>query len=351
MTILMAREKSMIAHFLITTLMLVAFASWFPRLAFADSTNNNKVDQIKLFEQRIRSIRAVQIPIIDVEHHWGAKHSLQELTRKMDKSGVALTWLGPNEKLGDEYSLQANQSYPDYFVPTIIHGDGPLWHGKNMDLLKKIASDVRSAQYFAMGEFEARHYPSSTNDRDVHMPLTSESFRQIFSLSQETGVPFLVHHEAEDALLPEMEAMLKDYPNAKVIWCHVGRNRNPVTWSKFKTPDTVRQLLKKYPNLYFDLVQSHPGVKYRLTGYVEGILYDLSNNDVHLDHRWRQLFIDYPDRFVIGSDVNGGRWDNYDSVFQTFRNIVLSDLPRDVAEKIAFKNAWWLMTGQSWLDD
>jgi hypothetical protein len=54
---------------------------------------------------------------------------------------------------------------------------------------------------------------------------------------------------------------------------------------------------------------------------------------------------------VIGSDVNGGRWDNYDSVFQTFRGIVLSDLPRDVAEKIAFKNAWRLMTGQSWQDD
>lgn len=346
----MTREKSIVANFLVMALMLAFFASWFPGIAFAEATDN-KANQIKHFEQKIRSVQAFQIPIIDVEHHWGGKLALQELVRKMDQNGVALTWLGPNEKLGDAYSLRANQSYPDYFVPTTIHGDGPLWHGKDMDLLRNISSDVRSGHYFAMGEFEARHYPSNTNDRDVHLPLTSESFRQIFLLSQETGVPFLVHHEAEDAMLPEMETMLKDYPNAKVIWCHVGRNRNPATWSKFKTPDTIRQLLKKYPNLYFDLVQSRPGSKYRLTGYVDSIMYDLSNNDVRLDPRWRQLFIDYADRFVIGSDVNGGRWDDYDSVFQNFRGIVLNDLPRDVAEKIAFKNAWRLMTGQSWSDD
>ena len=347
----MVRGKSSISAFLVTALMLLAFTCSFSGLAFAETANTAKTEQIKLFEQRIRSLRTLQIPIIDVEHHWGSKHTLQELARKMDKNGVALTWLGPNEKLGDEYSLQANQSYPDYFVPTSIHGDGLLWHGKNTDLLKKISSDVRSGQYFAMGEFEARHYPSGTNDRNVHLPLTSESFRVIFSLSQETGIPFLVHHEAEDAMLPEMETMLKEYPNANVIWCHVGRNRNPLTWSKFNTPDTVRQLLQKYPNLYFDLVQSPPGAKYRLTGYVEGIMYDLSNNHVKLDRRWRKLFIDYADRFVIGSDVNGGRWDNYDSVFQTFRDIVLNDLPQDVAEKIAFKNAWHLMTGQAWNND
>ena len=51
----------------------------------------------------------------------------------MDKNGVALTWLGPNKKLRDAYSLRANQSYPDYFVLTSVHGDGPLWHGKDMD--------------------------------------------------------------------------------------------------------------------------------------------------------------------------------------------------------------------------
>lgn len=341
----MPGKKAILACLLLTAIVLAALP------AAAEPAGADKADQLKIFAQKIRAIQAGrQLPIIDVEHHWGRKHTLPELAAKMDRNGVALTWLGPNENMGDEYSLQANQLYPDYFVPTLIHGDGPRWHGKDPSLLEKLAADARSGQYFAMGEFEARHYPSSTNDRDVHLPLTSESFRAIFALSQETGIPFLVHHEAEDALLPEMEAMLAAYPRAKVVWCHVGRNRNPATWSKFTSPNAVRRLLEKYPNLYFDLIQSPPGAKYRLTGYVEGVMYDLSGGSARLDSRWRQLFIDFPDRFVLGSDVNGGRWDDYDAVFKNFRAVVLRDLPQDVAEKLAFKNAWRLMTGQPWQD-
>jgi hypothetical protein len=36
-----------------------------------------------------------QLPIIDVEHHWGRKVPLTELLAKMDRNGVALTWLCP----------------------------------------------------------------------------------------------------------------------------------------------------------------------------------------------------------------------------------------------------------------
>lgn len=332
-------------------LTVLLFVTFLPAPVLAEPANADKAGQIKAFEQRIRTIQAdLKIPIIDVEHHWGRKHTLPELIAKMEKNGVALTWMAPNEGLGDEYALTANQSFPDYFVPAIIHGDGPRWHGKDKSLLAEIAADVRSGRYFAMGEFEARHYVSSTNNRDVHLPLTSDSFRVIFQLSQEAGIPFLIHHEAEDGLLPELEAMLQEFPGAKVVWCHVGRNRNPVTWSQFKTPDGVRRLLAKYPNLYFDIVQSPPGSKYGPTGYIDAIMYDLTGGKVSLDSRWRQLFIDYPDRFVLGSDVNAGRWDNYDTVFQTFRGIVFPALPRDVVEKIAFKNAWRLMTGQPWQD-
>lgn len=332
-------------------IMVLYAAVFLPAPVMAGPAGEDKAERLKVFEQRIRSIEGnLKIPIIDVEHHWGRKHTLPQLIEKMDRNGVALTWLGPNEGMGDKYSLEANNAFPAYFVPTIIHGDGPRWHGKDKTLLAEIAADARSGRYFAMGEFEARHYVSSTNNRDVHLPLTSESFRVIFQLSQETGMPFLIHHEAEDVLLPELESMLQEFPGAKVVWCHVGRNRNPVTWSQFKTPDGVRRLLAQYPNLYFDIVQSSPGSKYGPTGYLDAVMYDLSGGKAGLGSRWRQLFIDYADRFVIGSDVNGGRWDNYDSVFQTFRGIVLPALPRDVAEKIAFKNAWWLMSGQPWQD-
>lgn len=50
------------------------------------------------------------------------------------------------------------------------------------------------------------------------------------------------------------------------------------------------------------------------------------------------------------SDINTGRFDNYDRVIETFRTIVLQGLRNDVAEKIAFKNAWKLTSGDDWRD-
>jgi hypothetical protein len=59
-----------------------------------------------------------------------------------------------------------------------------------------------------MGEFEARHYPGSHDSRDIHMPVDFYAMEFVFSLSSETGVPFLLHHEAEYEMLPELERML-----------------------------------------------------------------------------------------------------------------------------------------------
>lgn len=307
--------------------------------------------QIQKFEKRIRDVMGQgALPIIDVEYHHGGKIEMERLLKKMDESGVALTWLGPNEKLGSEESIRLNEIYPDRIVPTTVHGDGKLWHGKDKRFLEKLARDVRSGKYFAMGEFEARHYPSSTNNRDVHMPVDSEAMQVVLELSSEAGIPFLLHHEAEDALLPEVERMLVKYPKAKMIWCHVGRNRNPTTWKKFQKADTVRDLLQKYPNLYFDLVQSKPGSKYRGTGQVEGILYDLSSARAFLNSEWKKVLEEFPDRFVIGSDINTGRFDDYHRVVQTFRDIVLGGIKKGAAEKFAFRNAWKFMTGEDWKD-
>ena len=142
--------------------------------------------------------------------------------------------------------------------------------------------------------------------------------------------------------------MLSRYPQATVIWCHVGRNRDPKTWTRLPTPEGVRQFLKKYPNLYFDIVQSGPGSVFPPTGAHEAILYETGNGSPRLKEEWRHLFNVFSDRFVLGSDVNPGRWEGYDKVMSRFRTAVLSALAPATAEKIAFQNAWRLMSGENW---
>ena len=63
----------------------------------------------------------------------------------------------------------------------------------------------------------------------------SKGFEVVFKASEETGIPFLLHHDAEDEVLPELEEMLQRFPNAKVVWCHVGRNKDPSKWKVFPT--------------------------------------------------------------------------------------------------------------------
>jgi len=304
------------------------------------------------YKQTIIHTRAkIALPIIDVEHHWGGsdKVAVAQLIDNMDSNGVALTWLGPNERNGSTSSLAACSQYPQRLVPTIIHGDGPRWHGHDMSVIKEIDADARSGEYFAMGEFEGRHYISNSNNRDIHMPADSESFHGIFRASQESGLPFLIHHEAEDALLPELEKMLVLYPGANIIWCHVGRNRDPKTWTRFSTAEGVERFILKYQNLHFDILQGGPGSVFPPTGAYESVLY-YGGQSATLRPEWVKLFNTYPDRFLIGSDINTFRWNKYGDVFFRLRNSVLRVLTKEAAEKIAFKNAWRLMSGQVWVD-
>jgi hypothetical protein len=321
-----------------------------------------RAEQLKIFQERIRGLqRQGTLPIIDTEFHHGGGVEIESLIKEMDDNGVALIWLAPILKLGSEESLRLNELHPDRFVPTTVNGDSKKWHSGDKGFLNKLAKDVRSGKYFAMGEFEARHYPSSTNTRDVHTPVDSEGMELVFKLSSETGIPFSLHHEAEDALLPELERMLAKYPKAKVIWDHVGRNRNYDTWKKFRKADAVREFLSKYPNLYFDFLPSRPGSKYSYDGkgygkegYVEGIMYDYSSENVSLDAEWKKVIEEFPERFVLGSDANTGggleKFEKYGRVTYIYRDIILKGLRKDVAEKVAFKNAWKLMTGKDWED-
>ena len=312
-----------------------------------------KKDQIKKFEARIREgLQRGFLPIIDVEFHYGSERiEIEKLIKRMNENGVALTWLSPCGDRGrSEVSAALNELYPDRIVPTTVSGDGTLWHSSDKGFLDRLATAVRSGRYFAMGEFEARHYHAGpSTSPDAHTRVDSEAMRVVFELSKEKNIPFSLHHEAEDKLLPELELMLRRYPEAKVIWCHVGRNRDPNTWKKFRKAEAAREFLQKYPNLYFDFLASPPGAIF--SGYVEGIMYKTSFPGFTLNPEWKKVIEEFPDRFVLGSDVAPLRFEGwYDRVFDDYRKIILKGVREDVAERIAYKNAWKLMTGEDWVD-
>lgn len=99
----------------------------------------------------------------------------------------------------------------------------------------------------------------------------------------------------------------------KIVWAHTG----------FSTgPEMIEKYLQKYPNLWGEL-------SYR---------YDVTEAG-KLKPSWRRLFEKYPDRFIVGSDTwVTERWGQYASIMNGYRDW-LAELPKDVAEKIAYRNA------------
>jgi len=103
-------------------------------------------------------------------------------------------------------------------------------------------------------------------------------------------------------------------PRLKVIWAHAGMSASA---------STVRALVERHPTLIVEL--------------------SLRNGDVApggtLDPDWRALFMKHPDRFILGTDTwMTARWEALPASVAEQRSY-LGQLPRDVAEQIAFKNA------------
>ena len=106
--------------------------------------------------------------------------------------------------------------------------------------------------------------------------------------------------------------MFKQNPEALVLWAHSG----------FEQVDKVRAMVTKHKTLWAD-------VAFRTDHAPSG----------KLDATWRQLFVDFPDRFMVGTDTyTPERW-HYVVEHANYSRKWLNELPADLADNIAFRNA------------
>jgi len=313
-----------------------------------------------------------QLPIIDMESTITFEQSSQlndpNLLKKMDYFGIALIAFDVNQAPalsnspipGYRWGYHMHQfvnAYPDRFILTTNAGVSPNWRNQKTDMIQQTEEHVRNGKYALMGEFEFRHYVSQDEcknqrfDREVNIPLNSPNGHRLFALSSESGLPFLIHNEPEDERLDALTEMLEKYPKAKVIQAHFGQIRYPNKETKFSA-GYVRDLLTKYPNLYFDISVGEPGRIYLCQGQsvLDTVIWEeafIGQKD-RLKPEFKALLTDFSDRFVSGMDYGGygpplvqfweGRIKNI--------RLILRDLPEQAQHNIAYKNAWKLLTGR-----
>lgn len=131
---------------------------------------------------------------------------------------------------------------------------------------------------------------------------------QLVALAAERGLVLNVHGEAE-----VIRKLLTFRPAARVLWAHAGLH----------TPArVVGEMLEYHRHLWAEL--SHRA--------------DIAP-DGQLAPEWRTLFERYPDRFMVGSGTYSNEfWSRYRQTLALNREW-LSQLPPELAERIAHRNA------------
>ena len=167
-------------------------------------------------------------------------------------------------------------------------------------VLDELAAGTPAGPYRGIGEF---HLYDSAN---ANGPVA----RSLMQLAQQRDLVVLAH--VDDVAI---ELLLRHAPQAKLVWAHTGIGGTPVA--------RVRELMRAHPTLRGEL-SYRPG---------------LTGDDGQLSPEWRALFIDLPQRFMVGSDTwINERWSSYEALMQEARRW-LGGLPPAVARGIAWDNA------------
>ena len=183
-----------------------------------------------------------------------------------------------------------------FIRPYVVRGDIQTWFD-DPKIFELVQSEYKRGYYRGIGEFHLTGKAAATEwvRRTVNFAVEHDLF---------------LHAHADDEAL---EILFSHNPKARIIWAHTG----------FGTPtEKLSRYLDRYPQLWGEL-------SYRY-GITEG---------GRLSAEWRSLFLKYPDRFLVGSDTwVDERWARYGAIMDEYRGWLVQ-LPRDVAEKIAFRNA------------
>jgi hypothetical protein len=153
------------------------------------------------------------MPLFDAHNHLQYDESAEMLIKWMDEAGVRRMVLIPRRyrddgRATDEMALAFAQRFPDRFIAFV--------GGQREDLSKVIDWDrdsfiveaepkAESGQFHGLGEFIILHYgynkyvgtTNKNNSGDQRLPLNTPLMKRLFELGEKTGLPLLIHAEAE----------------------------------------------------------------------------------------------------------------------------------------------------------
>jgi hypothetical protein len=240
------------------------------------------------------------LPIFDAHIHYShdsvATTPPADVIALMRRAGVKRALVSSSD---DDGTQKLAALAPDLIVPSLrpyrSRSDVSTWV-RDDAVLAYVGRKLEQHRYAALGEFHLF-------GADADLP----NVRTMVRWAREHNLILHAHSDAD-----AVERLLKQWPQAKIIWAHSG----------FDRPAAVGELLRRHKNVWADLA-------YRSDMGSEG----------KVDADWAALFQEFPDRFMLGTDTFTPERMHYIPEHARHARGWLSALPRPIAEGIAWRNA------------
>jgi len=244
------------------------------------------------------------LPIADVHVHYS--HDSVELTppsrviELMESANLKFALVSSSDDNGTQL---LSELAPDLIIPGLRpyrrRGETGSWF-TDPDALAYVERLLEDNRYATIGEFHLY-------GEDAELPIP----RRIVELAEEHNLVLHAHSDAE-----AVTRLLAQSDVVKVIWAHSG----------FTDPEEVSDMLRQHDRLYADLA---------FRGDV--------GSGGSLSEGWIELFTEFPDRMMVGTDTYTPERMYFIPEHALGVRTWLGDLPFDVAERVAWKNAFELL--------
>jgi hypothetical protein len=240
------------------------------------------------------------LPLADAHIHYS--HDAWKVISPAD-AVAALRRAGLRRALVSSSDDDGNQKLvavaPDLIWPSLrpyrSRADTTSWT-REPAIIAYLEDRLSRFRYVAIGEFHVY-------GADADLPVV----RRMVELAQQHQLVLHAHGDAD-----AIGRLFAQWPEARILWAHSG----------FDRPEAVRDMLRRHRALWSDLAfRSEHGAGGKVAP------------------EWRDAFAEFPDRFMVGTDTfTPERW-FYVEEHARWTRAWLADLPRELAERIAWRNA------------
>ena len=256
---------------------------------------------------------------------------LNKIISLMDSAGIRQTILSTRGNLKGNTLLKLSKENPGRVTLAVRTKGKPYDTGskKYYEILKK---QIATKQYHAIAEVLLYHAKKGNKAPEVIVYPDDKRVQIALDYAIKNSWPFVVHiefaslqGEKRKKFMRDFKRMLNQHPKQPFILTHMGQ----------LSSDRCLRLVKNHKNVHFH------------TGWTNPIAVQSSNQPWtnvfegdRLAIQWKDLFIQYPHRFIFALDnVFAEHWSNFYRKQMTYWKRGLSELPKEVSHLIAHGNA------------